>query len=187
MRQILVVGCVLVSASIGADASKAEGPTVLSGYRALTDPGGTARAGPHPAVDFGGAIGDPVLAAAGGRVIFARQNSGACGSGIRISHGTFHRYTLYCQLSRIDVAVGDLVKRGQIIGTLGASGAPTQRAGRFGIPVPMLHFEFAATSKRRFDGETEDTFDPLAHIVGCFDPAKAYPRDRLVLTYPLKC
>ena len=29
--------------------------------------------------------------------------------------------------------------------------------------------------------------DPLPNIVGCFDPSRSYPLDRLVLTYPVPC
>jgi hypothetical protein len=29
--------------------------------------------------------------------------------------------------------------------------------------------------------------DPLEITEGCFDPAKRYSTDRLVLTYPVKC
>jgi murein DD-endopeptidase MepM/ murein hydrolase activator NlpD len=188
MRYADGFGCVLffvVAAAVGV--ACAEAPTILSPYRDMKDPGGNARAGPHPAVDFGGKIGDPVLAAANGRVTWARQNSGPCGNGIRIRHGRFERYTLYCQLSRIDVQVGDRVKRGQVIGALGVSGEPLSRAGRYRIPIPMLHFELASTPHPRGDGELRATFDPLLFIVGCFDPAKEYPADRFALTYPLKC
>jgi murein DD-endopeptidase MepM/ murein hydrolase activator NlpD len=171
---------------LGLGAARAEGPTVLSGYRAMQKPGGSPRVGPHPAVDFGGKIGDAVLAAADGWVMHTFQ-SGDCGNGIRIRHRRFDRYTLYCQLGRIDVKAGDRVLRGQVIGALGVSGEPTRDAGRFGIPIPMLHFAFTSTSKFRGDGDIDETYDPLAFIVGCFDQAKTYPTDRLVLTYPLRC
>ena len=144
------------------------------------------RAGPHPAVDFGGKIGDPVLAAADG-VVYGARSGGLCGNGIRLAHPPFSRYTLYCQLHTIGVKKGDAVKRGQVIGTLGASGEPSMRAKIYFTAIPMLHFMLSERPERRVDGQVERTYDPMQFIVGCFDPAKKYPTDRLVLTYPLKC
>jgi murein DD-endopeptidase MepM/ murein hydrolase activator NlpD len=182
-----IVACALALAAAAATGeSHAEGPTILSPYRDLVMPGGAARAGAHPAVDFGGKIGDPVLAAADGFVYGARSG-GLCGNGIRLAHPPFNRYTLYCQLHTVGVKKGDAVKRGQVIGTLGASGEPTMRAKIYGIAIPMLHFMLSERPERRVDGQIERTFDPLQFIVGCFDPAKRYPDDHLVLTYPLKC
>jgi murein DD-endopeptidase MepM/ murein hydrolase activator NlpD len=185
LRTIVACALALAAANLAGDAV-AEAPTVLSPYRDLVMPGGAARAGPHPAVDFGGKIGDPVLAAADGFVWGARSG-GLCGNGIRLAHPPYGRYTLYCQLHTIGVKKGDVVKRGQVIGTLGASGEPSMRAKIYGIAIPMLHFMLSERPERRVDGEIERTYDPLQFIIGCFDPAKTYPADRLVLTYPLKC
>ncbi len=179
-------GMLALAAAAGATAVRAEAPTILSPYRDLVMPGGAVRAGPHPAIDFGGKIGDPVLAAADG-VVYSARSGGLCGNGIRLAHPPFDRYTLYCQLHTIGVKKGDVVKRGQVIGTLGASGEPSMRAKIYGIAIPMLHFMLSELPERRVDGELERTYDPMQFIVGCFDPAKTYPRERLVLTYPLRC
>ena len=180
------LGCALVLVAVPIGELRAEAPPVLSPYCDLVMPGGAARAGLHPAVDFGGKIGDPVLAAADGFVWGARSG-GLCGNGIRLAHPPYGRYTLYCQLNTVGVKKGDVVKRGQVIGTLGASGEPTMRAKIYGIAIPMLHFMLSERPECRVDGQIERTFDPFQFIVGCFDSAKAYPTDRLVLTYPLKC
>jgi hypothetical protein len=37
------------------------------------------------------------------------------------------------------------------------------------------------------DGDLSATADPLAIADGCFAPGKAYPSDRLVLTFPVTC
>lgn len=156
-------------------------PYILSGYGSWTLPGGGPRRGPHPAIDFDGSIGDPVLAAAPGRVyrIWTPDTGGGeCGNGIRLYHDEFNRFTMYCQLKEVRVQSGDRVERGQVIGLLGASG---------GVRQPMLHFELANQSRYRNDGDLDGTYDPLPLIVGCFDPAKTYPTDLLVLTYPVRC
>lgn len=71
--------------------------------------------------------------------------------------------------------VGDRVTRGQRIGAVGTSG---QRA--------FPGFEHVHLELQR--GRDVDAIeDPLARIVGCFDAAKVYRADRLVLTYPVKC
>jgi murein DD-endopeptidase MepM/ murein hydrolase activator NlpD len=158
---------------------------VLSGYRDLLKPCGFPRVGAHPAVDFGGAIGDPVYAAADGRVmnVLVDAPQRPCGNGLRLAHQGFDRYTLYCQMLDVSVRVGDEVKRGQQIGRLGISGEPSWSTR----PIPMLHFGLYDQPRYRGDGQLEGTFDPMGSIVGCFDPAATYPTDRLVLTYPVRC
>lgn len=161
-------------------------PVVLSGYRDLVTPGGTGRVGPHPAIDFGGRIGDPVLAAADGVVVGVyRDGPGRpCGNGIHVYHSDFGRHTLYCQLAEVKVERFERVVRGQVIALLGTSGEPSWANAR---PIPMLHFGLHDSTRPRYDGDLEGTFDPMRFMAGCFDPGKSYPSDRLVLTYPVRC
>jgi murein DD-endopeptidase MepM/ murein hydrolase activator NlpD len=171
---ILCVGCGTV------------GPVeILSGYGATTKPGGSLRDGAHPAIDFGGSVGDPVLAAADGEVFRVALDAPGrpCGNGIWLKHD-FNRYTLYCQLHAVLVKRGERVARGQRIGLLGSTGEP---AWVRGVPIPMLHFAVADEPRSRADGDLAGTVDPMSMIVGCFDPARPYPTDRLVLTYPVHC
>lgn len=161
------------------------GPHILSGYGSM-QAAARARAGAHPAIDFGGSIGDPVLAAADGTVSYANY-SPLCGHGIRLWHIDFNRFTLYCHLSEIQVALGDKVQRGQIIGLLGASGEPTSRTPPGAHPIPQLHFELAQDSRPRNDGDLAGSFDPLSITVGCFDKTRTYRKDQLVLTHPVVC
>ncbi len=84
----------------------------------------------HAGIDFKGAMGSPIFAAAEGRVTFAGWKSGY-GQAIEITHGN-GMLTRYAHLSRIDVIVGQPVAAGATIGGLGSTGRSTG---------PHLHFE----------------------------------------------
>jgi murein DD-endopeptidase MepM/ murein hydrolase activator NlpD len=113
------------------------GPFVLPSPAAVSDPFGVARSynnGPvssyHSGVDFDAATGDPIVAAARGRVIYAgplpiRGNSVLIDHGLGIVSGYHH-------LSEMSVSVGDLVSAGARIGRAGATGLVTG---------PHLHWE----------------------------------------------
>lgn len=90
----------------------------------------------HTGVDVGVGLGTPVSAAAGGVVVLAGTNvvGGRVvgyGTYVVIAHGG-GLYTLYGHLSRLDVAAGDHVAAGQVIGLSGSTGNSTG---------PHLHFE----------------------------------------------
>ena len=84
----------------------------------------------HAGIDFKGAVGSPIFAAADGRVTFAGWKSGY-GQAIEITHGN-GMLTRYAHLSRIGVKVGQPVEAGATIGGLGNTGRSTG---------PHLHFE----------------------------------------------
>jgi murein DD-endopeptidase MepM/ murein hydrolase activator NlpD len=73
-------------------------------------------------------LGDPVLAIADGRVRSARDHGGGWGSVVRVVHDIGAPGTpvlvesLYAHLDSIDVTAGDVVARGQRIGTIGDAG-----------------------------------------------------------------
>lgn len=175
--QLVLVMAVLGGCSLG--------PHILSPYGSM-QAAARSRVGAHPAIDYGGNIGDPVLAAADGEVKQS-MNYFLCGNGIWISHAPHDRYTLYCHLHERRVAEGDMVKRGQIIGLLGATVEPTLRTPPGGYPIPQLHFQLSENIGGRNDGDLAGTFDPLSVTLGCFDPARTYPNDRFVLTHPVQC
>lgn len=77
----------------------------------------------HPAIDISTDKGRPVQATATGRVVSARRN-GNYGNLIEIDHG-FDLMTRYGHLAEFAVAPGDTVKRGDIIGYVGATGRAT--------------------------------------------------------------
>ena len=84
----------------------------------------------HSGVDLAAVPGAPVLAANGGRVIFAGWNDYGYGYTIVLAHGPFT--TLYGHLSEIYVSCRQDVSPGQIIGGVGNTGNSSG---------PHLHFE----------------------------------------------
>jgi murein DD-endopeptidase MepM/ murein hydrolase activator NlpD len=77
----------------------------------------------HTGLDLKGADGDPVRAAARGRVLIA-QDLYFSGNGVYLDHGR-GVYTGYFHLSRILVGVGEMVEAGQLIGEVGSTGRVT--------------------------------------------------------------
>ena len=77
----------------------------------------------HYGTDFAGRIGAPVRAAGRG-VVALVGNLYLAGHAVYIDHGA-GLVTGYFHLSRVDVAQGDTVARGQVIGGVGKSGRVT--------------------------------------------------------------
>ncbi|MFI6035103.1 M23 family metallopeptidase [Streptomyces sp. NPDC051315] len=88
----------------------------------------------HTGVDFAAPQGAPVLAARQGRVVFAALTK-AYGNRVVIDHGTIdgkRLETTYSHLSALDVALGQSVQAGTLVGRAGSTGLSTG---------PHLHFE----------------------------------------------
>lgn len=102
---------------------------ITSGFGYRRDPF-NGRGAMHAGIDFKGATGSPIFAAAGGRVTYAGWKAGY-GQAIEITHGN-GMLTRYAHLSRIGVKVGQQVAAGTTIGGLGSTGRSTG---------PHLHFE----------------------------------------------
>jgi murein DD-endopeptidase MepM/ murein hydrolase activator NlpD len=150
-------------------------PRILAGFGDWLGSEGYPILGRHRGVDIAGTIGADVLAAAEGRVVVARDSGDLCGLIVAIVHDPHGYRTVYCHLSRLAVAPGERVTRGQRIGALGTTG---QRAWP---GYEHVHLELQR-------GEDSNNLeDPVPRIVGCFDAGTAYPRDRLALTYPVRC
>ena len=84
----------------------------------------------HLGIDLDGAMGDPIVAAADGVVVWADARGGY-GNCVIIEHGNQFA-TLYGHQSRFGVSIGDTVVMGQTIGYIGSTGLSTG---------PHLHFE----------------------------------------------
>lgn len=97
-------------------------------------------------VDIGGKIGDPVYAAAPGRIMYTGTGIRGYGKLIVIKHDNGFN-SVYAHNSQILVKEGQTVKRGQRIAILGDSDASK----------PMLHFEIRKSGK---------PVDPLKYLPG---------------------
>ena len=79
---------------------------------------------PHYGIDFAGDLGTPIKAMASGVVTLAEKDLYFTGATLIFDHG--HGIsTLYMHLDEIFVEKGDIVKQGDIIGTVGSSGRST--------------------------------------------------------------
>ncbi len=94
----------------------------------------------HPGVDIDGETGDPVVAAEFGTVSWAGEApKGWTGYGLLvvIDHEGFQ--TGYAHLSRVDVAVGQVVTAGTPIGAIGRTGFATGSHLHFEVRVDGKH------------------------------------------------
>jgi murein DD-endopeptidase MepM/ murein hydrolase activator NlpD len=86
---------------------------------------------PHTGADFSAAEGTPVLAAAAGTVTLAGSHYYA-GNSVFIDHG-HELVTMYFHLQDIELREGQTVSRGQLVGTVGATGRTTGAHLHFGV------------------------------------------------------
>ena len=93
----------------------------------------------HPGLDVGNRIGTAIVAADAGQVISAGWDALGYGRRIVINHGNGW-VTTYNHLDRINVSVGDYVKSGETIATMGNTGYSTG---------PHLHFEVLYNNRFR--------------------------------------
>jgi murein DD-endopeptidase MepM/ murein hydrolase activator NlpD len=132
-----------------------EGASLTSGYGMRTHPvlGGRRQ---HAGIDLAAPTGTPVYATADGVVGRADWYS-SYGLYIAIEHGAAMQ-TRYAHLSRLAVAAGDNVKKGDLIGYVGSTGRSTG---------PHLHYEV------RIDGQA---VNPIPYMVES-EAQLAYARD----------
>jgi hypothetical protein len=90
--------------------------------------------------------GEPFVAAENGVVVFAGDDLEAYGRMVVVRHDGDYT-TAYGHATRLDVAVGDIVRRGQRLGLIGTTGEVT---------TPQLHFEMRVGSR---------VVDPRAYLV----------------------
>ncbi len=101
-----------------------------------TDPF-TGKPANHTGIDFAGKLGDEIIAVADGVVTWSGDRYGY-GIMVEINHGNGYA-TRYAHNSENLVAVGDEVKKGQVVGLMGETGRATG---------PNLHFEVVHNGRR---------------------------------------
>lgn len=102
---------------------------------------------PHKGIDIAARVGEPILAAARGRVIFAGNRGNGYGNMVEIDHG--HGFiTRYAHASRLHVRTGQTVDRGFRIADVGATGL---------VSGPHLHYEVEQNGRQ---------VDPLNFVIG---------------------
>ncbi|UAB78573.1 M23 family metallopeptidase [Erythrobacter sp. SCSIO 43205] len=114
----------------------------------------------HKGVDLAAPTGTPVYATADGIVDLARWGRGY-GLYIKVDHGA-ELETRYAHLSRLAVAAGDRVEKGEVIGYVGSTGWSTG---------PHLHYEV------RVNGVA---VDPIHYMVAEREEVDA-PQDRIAM------
>lgn len=110
----------------------------------------------HTGIDFAGPVGTPVYSTGEGIVVEAGYSFNGYGNEIIIDHGFGYR-TRYAHLHKVNVKVGQRVKRTEKIGTLGSSGKSTG---------PHLHYEVIVRGKpvnpiNYFNDMTEDDYQNM--------------------------
>lgn len=129
VTQIALTGtkAVPISTGSGTLSSPLYPLTVSSGFGASR--GGGSRS--HKGIDIRASKGTSFTAADSGTVTFAGWSGGSYGYLITVSHGNGIQ-TKYAHCNSIGVSVGDSVKKGQVLGTVGSTGNATGN---------VLHFE----------------------------------------------
>lgn len=98
------------------------------GYRKVSRPPSVEY---HPGLDFDADVGTPIKATGNGVVIAAGVTESGYGIQVVIDHG-FGYKTRYAHMSRTEVALGQQIKRGDVLGYSGNTGYSTG---------PHLHYE----------------------------------------------
>lgn len=107
----------------------------------------------HSGVDLQAAVGTPVLTVGDGVVAFA-DSRGAYGNLVVINHAN-GKQTRYAHLELISVQVGQQVKQGEQVGTVGTTGSPD-------LSQPHLHFEVRSNSNIGWVAEDPQLYLRLA-------------------------
>ncbi len=127
---------------------------VASGFGYRIDPVYKDRR-PHMGLDFTAPMGTPIYATADGRIKDAGFNTGGLGNRVVVAHG-FGYETVYGHMVRVKARVGEMVKRGEVIGYVGNSGKSTgphchYEVHRNGIPVDPIYYFYNDLNAEQFD------------------------------------
>jgi len=111
----------------------------------------------HKGIDFTAPRGTPIQATGNGTVIVAKSQRSGFGKHVKIDHG-YGYVSVYAHMNSMDVKVGQKVKKGQVIGTVGSTGLST---------APHCHYEIHYNGKAInpidfcLDGLSPDEYEEL--------------------------
>jgi len=134
---------------------------IASGFGARIDP--IYKIGKfHAGIDFTAPTGTPVYATGNGKVELAEYQEGGYGNHVWLRHGFGYR-SHYCHMVKIKVRVGQVLKRGEVIGWVGNTGKSTgphchYEVEKNGEKLDPIHFFYN-------DLKAED-FERLVKIAG---------------------
>lgn len=108
----------------------------------------------HNGLDFTAPQGTPIYATGNGRVTMAGPGTGT-GNHVIINHGYGYE-TVYMHMVRVKARVGQQVKRGEVIGWVGSTGASTGPHCHYevhinGTPVDPVYFFFNDLNAEQYD------------------------------------
>lgn len=164
-------------------------PSISQGYspEKVRDNFSEQRVGDHFGIDIIGKNGAPVIAPASG-VVVSSFFEPFYGNHIVIDHGKDktgqYMRSRYFHLQKRLVKVGDKLRRGEQLGTLG-------RTGLASGGLPHLHFEIHVSPVG--DDSSYRPVNPHRFwvagpgIITCFDNAKIYSNTVFQTTYPVPC
>jgi len=113
----------------------------------------------HTGIDFTSPKGTAIQATGAGKVYKVLRKKTGYGTHVIIDHGYGYK-TLYGHMDKVEVKVGQKVKRGQTIGTVGSTGTST---------APHLHYEVLVKGKKVnpihycMDGLSPEEYQQLAN------------------------
>lgn len=108
----------------------------------------------HNGLDFTAPQGTPIYATGNGRVTMAGPGTGT-GNHVIINHGYGYE-TVYMHMVRVKARVGQQVKRGEVIGWVGSTGASTGPHCHYEVhinsrPVDPVYFFFNDLNAEQYD------------------------------------
>ena len=107
----------------------------------------------HAGIDFTAPRGTAIIATGNGKVVRVENKKRGYGKNVLIDHGYGFK-TLYAHMYTIDVKNGDVVTKGQQLGTVGSTGTST---------APHLHYEV------RIDGKA---INPIDYVLDGLTPTE---------------
>ncbi len=115
----------------------------------------------HTGIDFTAPIGTSIQTTGEGRVVRIENKSSGYGRSVLIDHG-FGYKTLYAHMQTISIKLGQKLKKGEIIGTIGNSGLSTGPHCHYEVwfhekPVNPIHYCMDGLSPREYQELVEQS------------------------------